>query len=84
MSLLYRALINVRGGVIMYNMLEIELTDLVWSSDWNGDEVGYPESGVVGLYSQEREDGSYSFYIDMETGRVLDFWKDGLKEEDNE
>lgn len=76
MSLLYRALINVRGGVIMYNMLaSIELTDLVWSSDWNGDEVGYPESGVVGLYSQEREDGSYSFYIDMETGRVLDFWK---------
>ena len=61
----------------MFNMLaSIELTDLAWSSDWNGDEVGYPESGVVGLYSQERDDGVYSFYLDMETYKVLDFWKD--------
>lgn len=54
----------------------IALTNLGWQSDWNGDEVGYPEVGVVGLYSQERDDGSYSFYIDVETGKVLDFWKD--------
>ena len=46
----------------MYNMLaSIELTNLGWSSDWNGDEVGYPESDIVGLYSQGREDGCYSF-----------------------
>ena len=57
-------------------LVSIELTNLVWSSDWNGDEVGYPESEVVGLYSQERDDGSYSFYIDMETYKVLDFWKE--------
>ena len=61
----------------MYNMLvSIELNNLVWSSDWNGDEVGYPELGVVGLYSQDRDDGSYSFYIDMETNKVLEFWKE--------
>ena len=61
----------------MYNILaSIELTDLRWSSDWNGYEVDYPESEVVGLYSQKRDDGWYSFYIDTETGRVLDFWKD--------
>ena len=61
----------------MFNMLaSIELTNLAWSSDWNGDEVGYPESEIVGLYSQEREDGSYSFYLDMDTNKVLDFWKD--------
>ena len=61
----------------MFDMLvSIELTDLIWSSDWNGGEVGYPESAVVGLYSQERVDGRYSFYIDMETYKVLDFWKD--------
>lgn len=60
----------------MYNMIaSIELENLAWSSDWNGDEVGYPESKVVGLYSQERDDGSYSFYLDMETNKVLDFWK---------
>lgn len=55
---------------------KISLNNLLWSSDWNGDEVGYPESGVVGLYSQERDDGSYSFYIDMYTREILDFWKD--------
>ena len=61
----------------MFNMLlTIELSDLAWSSDWNGDEVGYPESDVVGLYSQERGDGCYYFYIDMDTNKVLDFWKE--------
>ena len=61
----------------MFNMLlTIELSDLAWSSDWNGDEVGYPESDVVGLYSQERDDGCYYFYIDMDTNMVLDFWKE--------
>lgn len=61
----------------MFNMLvSIELTDLIWSSDWNGYEVGYPDSEVVGLYSQERDDGRYYFYIDIETNKVLDFWKE--------
>ena len=65
----------------MYNMLAtIELTNLGWSSDWNGDEVGHPDSEVVGLYSQERDDGRYSFYLDMETNKVLDFWKDEVEE----
>lgn len=54
----------------------IELTGLIWWGDWNGYEVGYPESLVVGQYSQQRDDGRYSFYIDTETDRVLDFWKD--------
>ena len=61
----------------MFDMfVSIELTNLAWSSDWNGYEVGYPDSGVVGLYSQERDDGVYSFYIDVETYKVLDFWKE--------
>ena len=61
----------------MFNMLvQIKLTDLMWSSDWDGYEVGYPESEVVGLYWQERDDGRYSFYLDIETYKVLDFWKD--------
>ena len=61
----------------MFNMLlTIELSDLAWSSDWNGDEVGYPDSEVVGLYSQQRDDGCYYFYIDMDTIKVLDFWKE--------
>ena len=65
----------------MFDVLAlIELTDLVWSSDWDGEDVGYPESEIVGMYSQERDDGHYRFYIDMDTGRVLDFWKDDMEE----
>ena len=61
----------------MFNIIaSIELTDLVWSSDWNGYEVGYPELEVVGLYLLEKDDGCYNFYLDMETYKVLDFWKD--------
>ena len=42
----------------MYNTkMLIKLDNLFWSSDWNGYEVGYPESEVIGLYWQEREDG---------------------------
>ena len=62
----------------MYNMIAtIELNDLAWSSEWAGYEVGYPESEIVGLFSQERDDGCYYFYIDTVTYEVLDFWKDG-------
>lgn len=61
----------------MINMVvTLDLPNLIWSSDWVGDEVGFPESEVVGLYSQERYDGTYSFYIDMEMNKVLEFWKD--------
>lgn len=60
----------------MFDMLvTIKLDNLIWSSDWNGYEVGFPDSEIVGLYWQEREDGRYSFYLDMETDKVLDFWK---------
>lgn len=65
----------------MYHMLgTIKLNNLIWSSDWIGYEVGFPDSEVVGLYSQERDDGIYSFYIDMETDEVLDFWKEDMEE----
>lgn len=56
------------------------LTNLRWSSDWNGEDVGFDDVPVVGLYTQERDDGDYSFYIDMETNDLLDFWKDDLED----
>lgn len=65
----------------MYNMkVFINLDNLFWSSDWNGYELGYPESEVVGLYWHVRDDGRYSFYIDIDTNEVLDFWKDEVEE----
>ena len=52
----------------MFNLLsQIELNDLIWLSDWNGYEVGYLESEVVGLYSQKRDDEIYNFYINIDT-----------------
>lgn len=60
--------------------MRIKLDNLYWSSDWNGYEVGFPDSEVVGLYSQDRDDGRYSFYIDFERDEILDFWKDDMEE----
>ena len=59
-----------------------ELTALInidnarWQSDWNGEDVGYPDIAIVGCYTQGRDDGDYSFYIDIINMVVLDFWKD--------
>ena len=39
-----------------------------WQSDWNGDEVGYSEDQIVGLYSLHGRD----YYMDMDTNRVLE------------
>lgn len=44
--------------------------DLGWSSDWGGDEVGYPEYDVVGLYMLK--DSDFGFYIEMESMRILE------------
>lgn len=57
--------------------VSLELKDLVWQSDWAGEEVGFDNVDVAGLYMQEREDGSiYYFYIDTADMRVLEFWKE--------
>lgn len=50
----------------------------VWQSDWNGDEVGFDDRNVVGLYSREsiNRDQKIYAYIDAETGQILDLWSD--------
>lgn len=47
--------------------------ELGWSSDWNGDEVGYDDIDVVGLYHFLRTD--IDVYLDTETGRILEMWR---------
>lgn len=44
-----------------------------WSSDWNGDELGMDEILVIGLYTV-KETPEISYYIDTETGIILDAW----------
>ncbi len=47
----------------------MDFEDLLWSSDWSGDEVGFEESNIVGLYSVK--DSDIDLYIDMETMKIL-------------
>ena len=61
--------------MIEYDVL-LNLPELKWQSDWDGEDVGFIDTNVVGMYTQNRDDGDYSFYIDMETMNVLDFWKE--------
>lgn len=43
-----------------------------WSSDWNGDEVGFDDVLVVGLYSIP--DQPIYYYVNTENGEVLEAW----------
>jgi len=62
--------------------LILTMDGLVWQSDWNGDEVGFDEIEIVGLYQKTLETGTcINFYIDMNGGHVLDMWIDDDEEE---
>lgn len=58
-------------------MEEVCGMQLAWESNWNGEEVGYPEVELVGLYSDT--EGNY-YYIDMDNGIVLETFR--LEEEE--
>ena len=46
------------------------ISDLHWQSDWNGDEVGYNDIGIVGLYTSVNL--GIDVYLDAETGEILE------------
>lgn len=48
------------------------ISNLHWYSDWNGDEVGYPDIPVVGLYYSDTL--NVSIYLNTETTEVLEIW----------
>jgi hypothetical protein len=57
-------------------MIEFEF-GLAWQSDFAGDEVGYPEIDIVGIYNLEAGDGyTYTFLINMDDERILEIYKD--------
>ena len=56
----------------MVELVELNyLDDLIWHSDWNGDEVGYPDVNVVGLYEFVNSETVYA-YIDLENNKILE------------
>ncbi|WP_179125851.1 hypothetical protein [Rossellomorea marisflavi] len=52
------------------------MTDIIWQSDWCGDEVGYDDVSVVGLYYIVNP-GIY-YYINAESGEVLEAWPEEI------
>lgn len=48
--------------------------DLIWQSDWNGYEVGYPNSDIVSLYQINNTE--MYIYVDPSSGKILDGWKE--------
>lgn len=56
------------GDEIGYDLLH-------WSSDWNGDEAGYDELPVVGLYSFPNTE--IYLYLNVEDSTILEMWESG-------
>lgn len=57
-------------------------SDLLWNSDFNGDEVGYDDVNVAGCYSLRNT--GITMYLDVETGDILELWNDDVNEEETE
>ena len=76
----YNVIIQLIGGSIMNEQgaffENIDLNSFHWLSDFNGDEVGYSYSNVVGHYIYY----DLNMYIDMETLNVLEMWFDEEEE----
>ena len=76
----YNVIIQLIGGSIMNEQgaffENIDLNSFHWLSDFNGDEVGYSYSNVVGHYIYY----DLNMYIDMETLNVLELWFDEEEE----
>jgi hypothetical protein len=49
----------------------INLSEWHWYSDWNGDEVNFPNIDVVGLYYNIKE--HLLAYINTETLEILEY-----------
>lgn len=58
-------------STVAYGSRELVLNkDLLWESDWDGEDVGHDNFNVVGLY---RLAGTETyFYINMETNKIIE------------
>lgn len=52
-----------------------DMSKVICSSSWSGDEVGYDHLPLVNLYIYQPESGpEINFYVDEESGEILDMW----------
>ena len=57
-------------------------TKAIWSSSWNGYEVGFPDSSAVDLfilpidssYELDEDKAELNMYVDSETNVILEMW----------
>ena len=57
--------------------VSLKLTDISWSSDWEGEEVGFDDVESVGLFTgYDKNDNLYSFYFNYYSGQILELWLD--------
>ena len=57
--------------------VSLKLTDISWSSDWDGKEVGFDDVESVGLFTgYDKNDNLYSFYFNYYSGQILELWLD--------
>lgn len=57
----------------------VDYTKLGWQSDWDGEDVGFNDILIVGLYSDPNHE-KVSYYIDMETSKTLEVFIEGEEE----
>ncbi len=57
----------------------VNFENLIWQSDFNGDEVGYDDVDVVGFYMDFQKNILYE--INMETMEILNVERFGEEEE---
>lgn len=50
--------------------MERVFNDLRWQSDWDGEDIGYEDINVVGVYTSQEH--SVFVYINVEEGLVID------------
>lgn len=57
----------------------VDCTKLGWQSDWDGEDVGFDNVSVVGLYSDPNSEG-VMYHIDMDTNKILEILIEGEEE----
>lgn len=58
----------------------VDYTRLVWQSDWDGEDVGFDDVLIVGLYNDPNHI-KVSYHIDIETSKILEVLIEGEDEE---
>lgn len=68
--------------------MPVYFENLKWMGDFAGYEMRHPECDIISYYTVEQYDHVedriivLTLYIEIETGKILEFWVDYISEED--